>query len=94
MKKLALLLSLLLSGNVAQAGSVTAYVILANVNDDKLVLEDSYGQRHVISPKIFCFSWQGFDSGDIVYSTENLDACTSSTLISKRTHRTCDVYCF
>lgn len=72
--------------------SVRAYVIVANINDDKLVLADRYGSKHVVEAKTYCLG-TGWEEGTIVLSTENLDICVSSTLISRTTGDTCDVWC-
>jgi hypothetical protein len=97
MKPLTRLLSaaLLLSAPLAaDARGLHAYGILANVDDSKLVLMDQYGGKVVVSAKTFCMDIYGFDEEDIVFSTENLLACGSATLISKRTHQTCAVWCW
>lgn len=87
----ALLLGLLLLlGGTVWARSLSTYVVLANIDDEKLVLMDASRNKFIVEAKTYCFN---FEEGTIVYSTEPLDICVSSTLINKNTRQTCDIWC-
>lgn len=86
-------LALFLFASPARAGDVLRYIVVYNVNDEKLILMDSYGEKYVVEAHIYCWEHQGFERGDIVLSTENLDICVSSTLISTESGETCEVWC-
>lgn len=92
MKKIILLclLSIFLLTKSVGARSVYYYVILANINDDKLVLSDIDGTKVFVEAKSYCF---GFDEDVTVISTNDLSSCTTSVLIQPRSGKTCEVWC-
>lgn len=93
MKRLLTLLVLFGFTPSAAAADVYPYIVLANIDDDKIILVDVLGEKYVVEALSYCFDFQGFDEDDIVYSTENLYACAVSTLISRTTGETCEVFC-
>jgi len=92
MKKIILLclLAILLSTKIVDARSVYYYVILANVNDDKFILVDAYGEKVFVEAKSYCFD---FDEEEAVLSTNDLSSCLTSVLIEPRSGKTCEVWC-
>jgi len=87
-----LLLALLLLASPAWA-DVYQYVVVRNIDDEKLVLMDLYGDVVVVEATLYCFEGFGFAEGDMVLSTENLSICAMATLISPSSRQTCDVWC-
>jgi hypothetical protein len=85
---------LLLAVPTTSARGLYRYVIVANVDEDKLVLADEYGQTHAVGAKVYCWEHQGFEADELVLSTENLDTCSSATLVNPRTRKTCEVWCW
>ena len=75
------------------ANGAHTYVVLANIRDTKLVLMDGYDVTRIVEAQLFCYDFRGFDKGDRVFATDNLDACATSTLVSERTGSTCKVWC-
>lgn len=87
-----LLLALLLLASPAHA-EVYRYVVVANLDDDKLLLVDAYGENFIVEARVYCWEHRGFARGNILLSSENLDLCVSSTLISVKTGESCEVWC-
>lgn len=84
---------LFLGTPAVEARSTHLYAVAANMNDDKLLLVDQYQQTYVVEAMTYCFDYQGFDRGDVIISTKDLGACATSTLISRRTGESCEVFC-
>lgn len=77
----------------AFAKTVHVYGIVANINGSKLVLTDPYGIKRIVKAQTYCLG-AGWGEGTVVLSTEDLNFCVSSTLISKATGDTCEIWCF
>lgn len=87
------LILLLLAVFPVNAASSYQYTVVANVDDEKLVLIDSFGETHVVEAQAYCYSALGFDEGDTVLAVDSLNACAMTTLISLSQRQTCKVWC-
>lgn len=90
MKKISFLLAMILASS-ASARGVYRYLIV-HTDESKLVLRNEY-DTYAISAKIYCWEHEGFSQGEVVLSTKNLDACTTTTLISA-SGNTCETWCW
>lgn len=70
----------------------TADARRANIDDEKLVLVGGSGAKYVVEAQTYCLGF-GWEPGSLVLSTEDLDFCTTSMLISKASKNTCAVWC-
>ena len=91
MKKL-IASALLMLPLVAGAFGAQYYAVIANVNDEKLVLVDRWGSKFIVSAKIYCWESQ-FPRGAVILSTNDLSICVQSTLVNTATGNTCEVWC-
>ena len=85
----AVAVALLLCGLSANAGSSETGVVISADNDEKFVIETSWGKQK-FEAQTYCF---GIDVGDSVVFQESTAVCVSNSFIVKGSDRKCEVWC-
>lgn len=91
MKRLVALLSALTFAQPAHA-EVYRYVVIANINNSKLLIQGVY-EDFIVDARPYCWEAHGFGQGEVIFSSHNLRACVTATFISARTGNACEVWC-